>query len=192
MEARIDELERNGPDGVSTLSELVFALDDDDDGGVSANTANTTANATGSPVPEMVGSPRKLSRREIVDNAIFLIAVGFETTLTNAVACLGWNRASWHKLVQEQRSVRSKFGDALTREALEARLDPYLEAVVRETLRIRPISGSLPRVMKETMVVHRQQILKGWILDWSAPLSHELDPKTFRPGGLHMDVLLFS
>lgn len=178
---KIDDLERNGPDGVSTLSGMVFAADDD------VPVDDNDEAASGSDVPAV---RRKLSRKQVVDNAMILILAGSETsasTLTNAMALLGLHPHVWDKLVDEQRVVRAKYGEALTKEVLD-RDCPYLEAVIKESLRIRPISGGIPRLVTETIVVDGQQIPKGWVVDWSAALSHELDPKTFQPDGSHMDV----
>jgi cytochrome P450 len=171
---KIDDLERNGPDGSSTLSGMVFARDEDD-----TSAANTE-------------EKRKLSRQEVIDNVLFLILAGSETsssTLANAVLMLGLNRKAWNTLVDEQRHVRRRFGDAMTKESLDRENAPFLDAVIREALRIRPISGGIPRVARGTMVVDGQwQIPKGWFVDWNGVLTHYLDPKTFRDDGSHMDV----
>src|SRR3569832_1823296 len=51
-----------------------------------------------------------------------------------------------------------------------------------------PFPGGIPRIAKETIILDGKQIPKGWLIDWSAMLTHELDPKTFREDGSHMDI----
>ena len=68
IEQQIDTLLKNGPDNCTTLSGMVFAIDDEDN------------------------SNKKLTRQEVIDNALTLIIAGSETsagTLTNAflVSC---------------------------------------------------------------------------------------------------------
>jgi cytochrome P450 len=171
---KIDDLERNGPDGASTLSGMVFARDEDE-------TSKSGADER-----------RKLSRQEVIDNVLFLILAGSETsssTLANVVLMLGLNRDVWDTLVEEQRRVQHKFGDAITKESLDKDHAPYLDAVIKEALRIRPMSGGIPRVARGTIVVDgRWQIPKGWFVDWNGVLTHYLDPNTFRDDGSHMDV----
>jgi cytochrome P450 len=177
VEEKIEDLERNGPDGKSTLSGMLFASDDEEDNGVD-------------PSPEG-GSSRKLTREQVIDNALLLILAGSETsasTLTNAMAFLGLHRPVWNKLVDEQRQLQAKRGDELTKDALDKEC-PYLDAVIKETMRIRPVSGGVPRIAAQTLVVNGQQIPKGWFVDWCPALSHELDPKTFKEDGSHMDVI---
>jgi cytochrome P450 len=174
---KIEDLERNGPDGKSTLSGMLFASDDEADNGVD-------------PSPEGGGN-RKLTREQVIDNALLLILAGSETsasTLTNAMAFLGLHRPVWDKLVDEQRRLQAKLGDELSKDALDKEC-PYLDAVVKETMRIRPVSGAVPRIAAETLVVNGQQIPKGWFVDWCPALSHELDPKTFKEDGSHMDII---
>jgi retinoid hydroxylase len=176
---KIEDLERNGPDGTSTVSGMVFAADDE----------GKDKEIDGAAVGGAIN--RKLTREQVVDNAMLLILAGSETsasTLTNAMAFLGLHRPAWEKLVDEQRRMQAKHGNELTKDALEKEC-PYLDAVIRETMRIRPLSGGIPRIAKETIVVQGQQIPKGWFVDWSAALSHELDPKTFKEDGSHMDVM---
>jgi cytochrome P450 len=177
---KIDELERTGPDGVSALSGMVFATDDDKE---------VTGDLGGGSQEK---SKRKLSRKEVIDNALLLVLAGSETassTLANAVLMLGLHRDAWRKLVEEQRQVRESYGEALTMRALDKDAAPYLDAVIKEALRIRPLSITFPRVATDTLVVEGRQIPRGWFVDWNAVLTHELDPVTFQSDGSHMDIL---
>jgi len=165
IEDRIDELESNGPND-STLSGIVFAEDEESGG-------------------------RKLTRRQVVDNAMLLIFAGSETsasTLTNAVLLLGLNKDCWKKLVAEQRRLQADFGEpsSLTKEMLDRESSPYLDAVVKESLRIRPLFSSMPRKARQTLVLDGIQVPENWIVDWSAVLTHYYDDKTFKEDGSHM------
>uniref|UniRef100_A0A7S4HR57 Cytochrome P450 n=1 Tax=Odontella aurita TaxID=265563 RepID=A0A7S4HR57_9STRA len=123
IEDRIDFLRLNGLDS-STLSGMVFATDEED-------------------------SSLKLTQEEIVENSMLLILAWTETsatTLTNAMLCLGLNQDVWMKLVEEQQKMRAKHGEELTRGALDKEC-PYLDAVVRETMIIKPISSGAPRFL---------------------------------------------
>uniref|UniRef100_A0A7S2EK13 Cytochrome P450 n=1 Tax=Ditylum brightwellii TaxID=49249 RepID=A0A7S2EK13_9STRA len=172
IEEKIDYLEQNGPDE-STLSGMVFATDDEGEEG-----------KTSSP-------KKKLTREQIVENSLLLMLAGSETsasTLTNALLCLGLHPDKWDKLVQEQRLMQAKYGeDVLTRETLDKEC-PYLDAVIRETMRIKPLSSGAPRTLRATKVVDGVQIPKGWGVNWNVLLTHELDPITYKEDGSHMEV----
>jgi cytochrome P450 len=121
MEAKIRDrmnyLKEHGPD-VSVLSNMVFAVDEEQ--GV------------------------KLTSKEIVENALFLIAAGSETssgTLTLMMLLLGLHPEKYHSLVQEQRDVQSKFGETLSPDILDNHCH-YLNAVMKETMRMGPMTGS--------------------------------------------------
>ncbi|GKY96913.1 hypothetical protein MPSEU_000650200 [Mayamaea pseudoterrestris] len=164
VEQQIDKLKANGPDA-STLSGMVFAKDEE----------NPT---------------RTLSQGEIIDNALILILAGSETsatTLTNAMLFLGLHRETWNRLVEEQRRVQAVHGEVLTKEALDKEC-PYLEAVVKETMRIRPISGGIPRRATSTIVMDGKQIPKDWLVDFNVALTHQLDAKTYKEDGSNMDI----
>jgi len=75
IEEKIDELERDGPDG-STMSAMVFATDEED-------------------------GKTKLTRQQVIDNIFLLIFAGAETssnTLTNAMLLLGMHPTVWKKV----------------------------------------------------------------------------------------------
>jgi len=169
IEERIDHLEKNGPDG-STLSGMVFATDSEETDGE--------------------GVKRKLTREQVTENSLLLILAGSETsasTLTNALLCLGLNRDKWNKLVKEQNAMQAKYGDEMTRDLLD-RECPYLDATIREVMRIKPLSSGAPRTPTKTVVIDGYQIPKGWGVNWNVLNTHELDPITYKEDGSHMDV----
>jgi len=162
---KISQLERDGPDS-STLSGMLFATDDED-------------------------VSRKLTREETIDNALILIFAGSETsasTLTNSLLFLGLHPDAWDKLVDEQLKMKERHGDMLTKQNLDDEC-PYLEAVIKESMRMRAISGGIPRKAIKTLVVDGKQIPEGWLIDPSPLLTHELDPKTSEEAGAHVDAV---
>lgn len=164
IEERIDSLLENGPDG-STMSSMVFATDEED-------------------------QSKKLSRQQVIDNALLLIVAGSETsslTLTNAMFLLGRHPEAWKKVVAEQDTLVAKYGSALTKDQLDNDC-PYLDAVVKETMRLTPISGGGIRVTDETIVVDGVQIPKKWWAMYSVCLTHMNDPITKKEDGSHMDL----
>mmetsp|Transcript_11554 Transcript_11554/g.16713 ORF Transcript_11554/g.16713 Transcript_11554/m.16713 type:complete len:558 (-) Transcript_11554:121-1794(-) len=164
IDNKIDDLEKNGPDG-STMSAMVFAVDDDD-------------------------QSKKLTRQQVIDNIFLLLFAGSETsslTLTNAMLFLGMNPGVWEKLVAEQKDLVAKNGEALTKKHMDNEC-PYLDAVVKETMRIIPVSGGGVRSVKDTIVMDGVQIPKNWLAMYSISLTHEQDPKTWKADGSHMEI----
>ena len=157
IENKIDQLNQNGPDG-STLSGMFFAEEDKDGNGSSKG--------------------RKLTKKQILDNALLLILAGSETsagTLTTALMLLGIHTQVWDKVVEEQKVLVSKYGESLTKSQLDKDC-PYLDAVIRETMRIRPINIGAPRVARDTLIVDGTQIPKGYMINFNVRLTHEMDP----------------
>ena len=112
LEAKIDSLLKQGPEE-SIVSKLLFARDEDQ--------AST-----------------RLSREEVVENALLLVLAGAETSagsLTLAMLLLGLHEDKYRRLVQEQKQIVEKHGEELTTAILDKE-SPYLDAVVKETLRI--------------------------------------------------------
>lgn len=167
IEEKIRALKENGPDHESTLSAMVFGTDDEDG-----------------------GANKSLSHEQIVDNALFLMLAGSETsssTMTNCLLLLGLHRHVWEKVVNEQRELCEKYGKSLTKEQLDNNC-PYLEAVIKEAMRIVPISGGQYRRTKATMIVDGMQIPKGWPIVYNVRKTHELDPFTRLEDGSHMSI----
>mmetsp|Transcript_4250 Transcript_4250/g.12208 ORF Transcript_4250/g.12208 Transcript_4250/m.12208 type:complete len:579 (-) Transcript_4250:143-1879(-) len=151
IKEKVAALEENGPDG-STLSAMVFAFDDD--------------------------SNKKLTLEEIVENSLVLLIAGTETsasTLATAMFLLGLHPEVFEKLVQEQHKLVSVHGETITREVLGN--CPYLDAVIHETMRIKPLAVLNTRIAKESMVLDGKQIPKGQAVFVNIRLTHELDPK---------------
>lgn len=166
VERKIDDLEKNGPDG-STLSGMYFAKDEED-------------------------QSKRLSREDIISNAFLLILAGSETaasTLTVATLALGLNKDVFKKLKEEQFTMMSKHeGEDLSRDMLEKEC-PYLDVVVKEVMRMKPLAttGAM-RFAQETFVVDGKQIPKGYAVAFNAYITHSLDPKVKEEGDAHMDV----
>lgn len=163
IEKRIAELEHSGPDG-SALGCMVFSETDD-------------------------GTKRHLlSREEVIDNTLLLILGGTETsagTLTAAIFMLGLHHDSWKKLVHEQELVLGH-GSTLTQKALAE--CPYLDAVLREAMRLAPIASGSARASTKTLSVDGRQIPAGWAVYYDRWLTHRNDPVSIQPGDAHMDM----
>ena len=142
INGKIDALLKSGPDG-STLSRMVFAMDEED-------------------------PTKSLTRDEIISNSMLLISAGSETsssTLTVAILASGLNKHVFKMLKEEQLAMIAKHGvKMMTRDMLEDDC-PYLDAVVKETMRIKPIAFFVGmRVALETIIVedNRYQRVTAW------------------------------
>jgi len=165
VERKLAKLDRDGPDG-SILSHMYFAKDDD---GVT-----------------------RLTRDEVIQNALILIVAGSETsssTLTTAMLLLGLHKDILSKLRQEQHEFVAKHGaGSYTKDQLDADC-PYLDAFIRETLRIRPIQTLEMRKVGKTIVTDGQQIPKGWNVWTNVRATHDMDPACRKDDTFdHMDL----
>jgi len=161
IEEKLDKLERDGPDS-STLSKLYFATDNDGN---------------------------KLTREEVIDNAMILIFAGSETsssTLTCASLLLGLHPNAWRKVKAEQKELVAELGEDFTRESLDKSV--YLDSVIKETLRLKPIIFAELRLVEKTLEVDGKQIPKKWFAMFNMMQTHWDDPSTFKEDGSHMDV----
>jgi cytochrome P450 len=166
IERKMDQLERDGPDG-STMSAMYFARDEED--------------------------PSKcLSRDDVISNALLLISAGSETaasTLTVSALALGLHKNVLKKLKDEQLAMIDKHGtEEMTREMIEKDC-PYLDVVIKETMRIKPLGTGAMRVADETIVVDGTQIPKGNGVVFNIYLTHEGDPVVKEDGNAHMDIV---
>ena len=160
IEEKIAKLERDGPDS-STLSMLYFSTDEDG---------------------------TRLTHDQVVDNSLLMIFAGTETsasTLTCAALFLALHSDAWEKVRAEQEEIVSKYGNDLTAEALED--STYLDAVIKETLRIQPIETGELRAVRETIIVDGKQLPKGWKALFNVKQTHINDPSTYEADGSHMD-----
>ncbi|WP_131724961.1 cytochrome P450, partial [Mycobacteroides abscessus] len=111
---------------------------------------------------------RTMSDRELRDHLLTSIAAGHETTAT----ALSWvlERLTRHPdalLKAAQAAEASAAGDPAG--------DEYLDAVVKETLRIRPVIFSSGRVLKESVEVGGYQLPAGIMVDPAIGLVHASD-----------------
>jgi cytochrome P450 len=166
---KITALEEKGcPDG-STVGAMLFAED-----------AKADEN----------GTTKRLTKEQVIDNALLLIAAGSETsasTLTNAILLLGLNPDKYQKLVKEQNTLMKSKGEDLTKDMLDHEC-PYLESVVKEVMRMLPVSGGPFRVSNSTITLDGFQIPKNWWVLPSIYLTHEYDPVSWLDDGSHMDL----
>ncbi|SII63990.1 Probable cytochrome P450 [Mycobacteroides abscessus subsp. abscessus] len=122
---------------------------------------------------------RTMSDQELRDHLLTSIAAGHETTAT----ALSWvlERLTRHPdalLKAAQAAEASAAGDPAG--------DEYLDAVVKETLRIRPVIFSSGRVLKESVEVGGYQLPAGIMVDPAIGLVHASgavypDPARFDP-----------
>ena len=157
-EEKIAKLEREGPDS-STFSKLYFATDDGN----------------------------RLSREQVIDNALLLIFAGTETsasTLACASLFMGLHPDVWEKVRAEQKDLFAKYKD-LTAQALDE--SKYLDAVIKETLRLQPVESGEMREVKGTVVVDGKQVPKNWYALFNVKQTHYDDPSTYKEDGSHMD-----
>jgi cytochrome P450 len=166
---KITALEEKGcPDG-STVGAMLFAED-----------AKADEN----------GTAKKLTKEQVIDNALILIAAGSETsanTLTNAILLLGLNPDKYQKLVEEQNTLTKLKGEVLTKDILDHEC-PYLESVVKEVMRMLPVAGGPAKVNNTTITLDGFQIPKNWWVLASIYLTHEYDPVSRLDDGSHMDL----
>lgn len=129
-----------------------------------------------------------MTREQVVDNALLLIFAGTETsasTLTCVALLLALHKDVWDKVREEARYIQSKYGNDLNADALEE--STYLDAVIKETLRIQPVESGEMRQIKDTVVVDGKQIPQKWYALFNVKQTHYNDPSTYRADGSHMD-----
>ncbi len=110
---------------------------------------------------------------ELRDELITLLFAGHETTST----ALAW---TFERLVRYPDALRA------LRDDLAAGGSGYLDAVIKETLRARPVVFDTPRSLSQPLVLGDYLLPEGWLVAPAIPLVHrdaELfpDPDDFRP-----------
>lgn len=163
IEEKIESLLKNGPDA-SVLSTMLFATD----------------------------SSAKLTEEQVIENALLLVAAGTDNSASSlilALFLLGLHPNAYQRLVEEQKSLLFEYNEtALSYEQLEQESSPYLDAVVKETLRLGSVSGGFSRRTSETIVIDECQVPRGWAVFPNIRLTHQLDPVSRLPDDSHMDV----
>lgn len=114
-----------------------------------------------------------LSGSELRDELITLLVAGHETTAT----ALAW---AIERLVRSPRVLRRLSDD------IERGDEEYLEAVVKESLRARPVVLDTPRRLTDDLTFAGYVIPAGWYLAPALPLVQRspqafADPDEFRP-----------
>lgn len=114
-----------------------------------------------------------LTDAELRDGLMTLLLAGHETTAT----ALSWTfeRLVRHPAVLDRLAGTLAEGD-----------EAYLDAVIKEALRTRPIVADMPRVLTEPLDLGGYRIPAGWWVSPAAPLLHSSaddfpDPDAFRP-----------
>lgn len=106
-----------------------------------------------------------MTDQEIRDELVTMLVAGHETTAT----ALAWSfeRLARHPTVQHRLA-----------EDLDAGNTRYLDAVIKETLRSRPVVFDTPRALARDVELGRHRIPAGWLLAAAIPLVHR-DPELF-------------
>ena len=119
------------------------------------------------------GNP--LTDRELRDELITLLLAGHETTATS----IGW---AFERLLRTPRRAR-----AAHRGGLAGETDEYMEAVIKETLRVRPVVTEVFRAPSEPtelggyLVEPGTQLAASILLVQYDPELYPPDPEEFRP-----------
>jgi|RhiMetdeSRZDD1v2_1073273.scaffolds.fasta_scaffold62199_4 cytochrome P450 family 135 len=106
---------------------------------------------------------------QVRDELITLLEAGHETTST----ALAW---------LFERLLRTPDVLAETRTAVESGDDRYLDAVVKESLRIRPVLLDAPRFLTGPLALDGYEVPSGWYVAPVIPLVHA-DPETYADPG---------
>jgi cytochrome P450 len=115
-----------------------------------------------------------MSDRELRDELLTLLVAGHETTATS----LAW---AFERLLRHPQKL-----ERLRAEALAGEEEVYLEAVVKETLRLRPVIQLVARRLSEPMEIAGRLLPAGTILAPSIHLVHRRadvypQPRSFLP-----------
>jgi cytochrome P450 len=127
----------------------------------------------------------RLTRRQVRDQALTLLAAGHDTTahaLTWTLYLLARHPAALRRVVAEQREVLA--GAAPTPDTLRQLV--YLEMVAKEALRLYPPAWAGVRIAATEIAYQGYRIPAGTSVIYSQWLSHRLpdvfhDPLVFRP-----------
>ncbi|MBI0374991.1 cytochrome P450, partial [Streptomyces albiflaviniger] len=117
---------------------------------------------------------RSMSDQEIRDELLTLLEAGLETTATG----LSW---AFERLMRSPEILRR-----LQEELERGEDDSYLEAVVKEVLRLRPVITGSGRLLDKPLRLDGYEIPAGWVAIPMFSLIHQdseayPDPEEFRP-----------
>jgi cytochrome P450 len=115
-----------------------------------------------------------MSDDELRDELVTVIGAGHETTATG----LAW---ALERLLRTPQVLR-RLQEELAADDGHA----YLDAVIKEALRIRPVVLGTPRLLAEPVTIGGYDVPAGWYLSASIPLVHSdpavfPEPEEFRP-----------
>ncbi|MBO2447464.1 cytochrome P450 [Actinomadura barringtoniae] len=115
-----------------------------------------------------------LTDQELRDELITLLEAGHETTAT----ALAW---TFERLLRNRPVL-----DRLRAEVAEGEEETYLEAVVKESLRSRPVVYDVPRLLDKPLELNGHRAEAGWMVSPLIMLIHRdpeafPDPDAFRP-----------
>ena len=122
-----------------------------------------------------------MSEDDLRDELVTLLAAGHETTATSLSWALRWLLPDRERMARLRDEIATAGGDP----AKIARLE-FLDAVVKETLRLEPVVPLVGRVTQQDMRVGSLDLAKGtWVFP-SIYLVHQRpslypEPKAFRP-----------
>ncbi len=130
---------------------------------------------------------RPLDEARIMNYIMGLIFAGHETTSGQA----SWlivdllQHAHWHTRVRDEVDAVCVAGDAIALDTL-ARL-PLLQAAMRESERMHPVTDMLLRGVVKTIEVDGYTVPAGWMALVSPPVAHRLpalfrEPDAYDPG----------
>lgn len=116
---------------------------------------------------------RPLSDRELRDQLVTMLLAGHETT----ASALAW---AFERLVHNPAALERLVGE------LDSGEDAYLDAVIKETLRSRPVGAHVARMLREPLEVEGHSLPAGTVVAAGIYLAHhdaELypEPQAFRP-----------
>ncbi|MEW5311713.1 MAG: hypothetical protein WDW38_003402 [Sanguina aurantia] len=120
---------------------------------------------------------RALDQEVVVDRAIGNVIASGDTTrhmMFLSLVCLAKSARATEKVLQEQKQVVADHGSNITFHSLSAM--PYLDACIREAIRLLPATMGGFRKTVKAMTVKGVVVPAGSIVFWSTHLLHAMDP----------------
>ncbi len=125
----------------------------------------------------------EMSDKELRDQLITLLVAGHDTTATG----LAW---ALERLTRHPAILAKAVAAAEASAAGDASGDEYLDAVAKETLRIRPVVPDVGRILKEPVEVAGYRLPAGVMVVPSITLVHASDEVYTRPGDFDPDRMV--